>query len=293
MLMIKDMMSLRVKLNSFIKHGNPPEMTRSRRSTLITDVDTISTKGNFILKSIEEDIKEVEKPTEKYLLKRTNDIDNFAYSQAVVFDNRSFMTIVIKLYLEVEKFTRVLFPSSEYEYRTISINYIVFNLCMTFTLNGIFYTDEQLSTRYKNEKLTVIEDLLRSIPSSIITAILSGICNSLLSYPNYINIIIAEAKNSQISEIMQKYYKKIIINVIFFHSLLVLVICFTLYYLTLFCLIYKNSQMSWFLGSVYSIGISLLTNVFVAIGLAIMRVTALRYKSKYTYNLELYIRQMI
>ena len=156
-----------------------------------------------------------------------------------------------------------------------------------------FYTDEQLSTRYKNGKLTVIEDLLRSIPSSIITAILSGICNSLLSYPNYINIIIAEAKNSQISEIMQKYYKKIIINVIYFHSLLVLVICFTLYYLTLFCLIYKNSQMSWFLGSVYSIGISLLTNIFLSIGLAIMRVTALRYKSKYTYNLELYIRQMI
>ena len=68
---------------------------------------------------------------------------------------------------------------------------------------------------------------------------------------------------------------------------------FVLYYLTLFCIIYSNSQVSWFTGCLYSFLMSIVTNIGICTGLAILRLIGIKYNLKYAYNIELYAKNIL
>ena len=104
--------------------------------------------------------------------------------------------------------------------------------------------------------------------------------------------LFAEVKTQKIVVFIEKIYCSVIRKFLFFHVLLFILIMFSLYYLTLFSIVYKCSQMSWFTGCLYSVLTSIIVNIGTALGLSIVRFVAIAYQSKYLYNLELYISKM-
>ena len=123
--------------------------------------------------------------------------------------------------------------------------------------------------------------------------IIGGFLKSLISFPSVLDMLVVEVKTSEFITIMQKYSCTILKKVLMFYISGVIIVCFFLYYLSLFCIIYKSSQVSWFTGCVYSFFLSMLTNIGICLGLTILRKVALYYKSQYIFNIEIYIKCMV
>ena len=57
---------------------------------------------------------------------------------------------------------KICFPSSDFELMSLNLRLFIIILCLSFVLNGLFYTDAQLSSRYQQGELTFWQDMLRS-----------------------------------------------------------------------------------------------------------------------------------
>ena len=166
-------------------------------------------------------------------------------------------------------------------------------MCLQFVMNGVFYTDDQLSSRYEKGTLTFAQDLLRSIPSNVISAIICAIFKSLVSYAPLLEMLFVEVKKKKFVFFIQKIYCSLIRTFVFFHFLLFILIIFSLYYLALFSIIYKSSQISLFIGFLYILLTSIIINVSITVALTIMRAVSIAYQPKYLYNFELYLNKIL
>ena len=80
--------------------------------------------------------------------------------------------VVWTTYLDKEDITSICFPRNEFEMISVNINYVMFGYCLDFVLNALFYTDDQLSSRYQNGAMAFAQDLLSSLPSNVISLII-------------------------------------------------------------------------------------------------------------------------
>ena len=218
--------------------------------------------------------------------------DNFPYQRAVNLDNRNFINMAWNMYLQKENITKICFPSP-FESTSVNINNYIFAICLDFTINALFYTDDQLSSRYKNRGLSFGQDLLRSLPSNIIGEIVSSVFASFVSYPPILEMMSVEIKSKKLVVFMEKYFHTIKMKIIMFHLLLFIFLLFSFYYLTLFCIIYHASQVSWFTGCIYSVFTSIIVNICMTIGLTALRWYAINYRKEYAFNVIFFIKRLI
>ena len=75
----------------------------------------------------------------------------------------------------------------------------------------------------------------------------------------------------------------------FFFMFQIMFILFCVYYVTIFCIVYKGSQVSWITDCLIGNVISLFINLGVSLVFSITRYAALYYRSKYLFNCSLYL----
>lgn len=90
------------------------------------------------------------------------EIDHFEYKKALRYDTRSLPEMFWDIYLDKEEISKICYPSSVFECCSLNLNYFIFNLCFNFVMNGVFYSDDQLSSRYENGSLTFVQAFCRS-----------------------------------------------------------------------------------------------------------------------------------
>ena len=269
---VKDFFALQRKINCYII--NAPVQSDSYEGNV--------TNSRFIKEEYD-----------KRVLGNPKEVDNFPFSRAQKSDHRSVFEIFWATYLDKEDITSICFPRNEFEMISVNINYVMFGYCLDFVINALFYTDDQLSSRYQNGALTFAQDLLRSLPSNVISLIISSIFKSFVSFPMMLEMIISEVRTNKIAVFINKYYKKIVMNLILFHICLYVIVFFAFYYLTLFSTVYKSSQASWFTGCLYSILTSVIVNFAVAVAITVLRIIGIKCNWKFVYNIQLYIRLMM
>lgn len=195
---VRDIVLLKTQLNLYLM--NPPA---SENGSIYSN-EILSSDTNLLTfdKYHEMHLKVVGNPKE---------YDNFSYQKAVRYDKRSLIAIFIDIYNNKEETGRICCQDSKFDLMSISINYYLFTLCLNFALNAVFFTDSQISSRYKNNcALSLGMDLLRSLPSNIISAILTVIFKSFVSYSPMIEMLIVEVKTIQLHYFLQKYYNSVI-----------------------------------------------------------------------------------
>ena len=280
----KDFISLKVKINQHLVNQPPIKLNETEHEELYHN----TTDFTYHKRSVNKYRNRFEN-----VVGNPKDINNYPFKQAIKFDNRSYINMLWAMYVDKEDMWRMCYPSSIFECLTITINFLLFKFCLDFTLNCIFFTDDQLSSRYHNGTLTFLQDLLRSIPSIIISAIISSIFSSFVSYPPMIEMLLFEIRTKKIIQFIHKLYKSMIIKFIMFHLLLLVLFIFSLCYLSLFCIVYNNSQTSWFTGCIYSVITSVVVNIAISILLVSLRKFALIYKKEYPFNLHILIKRLI
>ena len=114
-----------------------------------------------------------------------------------------------------------------------------------------------------------------------------------MSYSKKIETFISEIKTEAINDKIQKYYSIITIKFIIFHSILFRLMIFNCYYLSLFCIIYNESQIKWFIGCLYTFIIQALINCLLSLALAGKRKFDFKYNNINVYNLQIFLKDKV
>ena len=245
-------------------------------------------KSNHISNRI--NLNQVKNNSLFFITKR--DINNYPYNLAITKDKRSCFSILINIFAEKQMFLRSIYVKSTFELITLNISLFLSNLSMYFTLNALFYTDTLINSRFKGE-LSLVQNLLRSIYSCLVSCVLLSILKFSTSISPLMDMLVVEVKYKKpLYKLTNNAMKIIKRKLIIFYIIEFIFMFVFLYYLSCFCIVYHSTQVSWFLGGLTSFGISLAVCVGVSSSIAILKTIGLKCKIECLYNLSLFIKSI-
>ena len=235
-----------------------------------------------------EDSKTIIKGNNLKNLSRTyEDILDLDYEEAIIKDKSSFIRIFWLYLVDSQIILGTFCTDNNLDLFIIKLSFFICTFQISFFLNALFYSDEYISDAYHNDGvLDFFSWLPKSIYSLIATLITTNLLRMLSSskselvhvikdkrkYDNYVNII-----NNKLS----KLSKKLILYFIFVY----LLGTFFLYYVVVFCSVYRNSQKYWFLGCLESFGMDSIIGLISCIFLSLLRYISIKKHIKCFYIL--------
>ena len=221
------------------------------------------------------------------------DIDSYPYPLAKEKDQRNLCQMFLKLFQEKQLFLRAFFFRSKFELLSVNLSLFFSDLAMLFVLNGLFYTNNQISSRYKGE-LNYIQNILRSIYSWLVGRVVFAILTCSFSFTPALDTIVYEIKEkNDLMRLMNKATKIIQRNLIIFFIVEFLFSLLFFYYVSLFCIVYHSTQIDWLIGGITSFGISLVLCFATCFFLAILRITGLKCNSVLVFNLSVFLNSWL
>ena len=191
-------------------------------------------------------------------------LDNYNYGEAIKYDKRTFCRIYYICILAEENMLNIILVNSPLELKSLRICLLIFIYSCDFALNTLFYFNSNISDKYHyngNNKFfyTIFNNMSISIISSFISLVLLIFFKILTTSKDDIedlfrkeerkmrknsNYVVNFIKRKQILmkvyEINKNLKKKIIIFFIIEFSIML----FFFYFVTAFCEVYKQSQIS-------------------------------------------------
>ena len=208
------------------------------------------------------------------------ELNSLSYDKALQYDKRSFFGYYKSLIKTKQIIIFTFFIKSDYNSHIIKIILFILSLAFFFSINALFFTDSTMHQIYIDHG---IYDYLYQLPQIFYSAIISTIIDSLISYFSLTEENISEIKQKK-SKTKAIYIKKLIkcikIKFIIFLSLNFVFLGCTWYYLSIFCAIYKNTQIFLIKDTLFSFGTSLVYPFLYNLIPGIFRIPALKAKKR-------------
>ena len=235
-------------------------------------------------------------------------LDNYDYETAIKYEQRSFLRIYFICLLSKEIILNTFFFKSPLELQSIRFCLFLFINSCDCALNAFFYSNEKISERYhyKGKNLffySIVNNLTISIASTLFSfllvkflSILTNSKDSIVSLfrkeeekmRNDENFKIDSKEKTQIIHNLNKIFKQLKIKIISFIIIELSILLFFLYYLSIFCEIYKKTQMSWLADSGISFLLSIPIEIVSALLLATFYYISIKKKWKCIYNISMF-----
>ena len=221
-------------------------------------------------------------------LSKTNyELQDFDYEEAIIYDKRSYLKMYWGFLVETQVIFGTFCTNNNLDLFVIKLSFFVFTFQISFFLNALFYGDKYISEAYHNNGiLNFFSGLPKSIYSFVATLITTDLLRMLSNSKSELMKIIKEKRYYKnylylINNKLDKLSSKLIIYFI----LVYIFGAFFLYYVTIFCIVYKNSQKYWFLGCLESFGMDSLVAIIICIFLALFRYISIKNRVKCFYTL--------
>ena len=233
-----------------------------------------------------------------YLILTNNDdeveqkqLNEVPFSQAVRIDNRNlFKTFGTVLANKIE-IINIFYYRDENVHLSLSLSIYIFSLLLDLTLNCFLYTDDVVSEKYHNNgELEFFTSLSLSFMSNIFSSIIVYVIAKLTTFSEFLELIKNEVldKGHYLMNILR--FKRITkLKMISFFVIQIAFIIVMLYYLTIFCIVYHRTQVSILVNYLYGVLESLAISFGISIIITVIRILAIKYKSKSLYNASKYI----
>ena len=233
-------------------------------------------------------------------------LDNYDFKNAIVSERRSFWRIYYICLLSKERILNTFIYKSPFEIKPLKIAIFIFNFACDFALNGFFYSNQKISDKYHYNGnnliwFTLLNNIVITISSTIVSVLIIKLFNMLTHSNREIkniykrlntkkeNIKNANYKESKnIFNKLNKVCTKLKIKIFCYIFLEILILLFFFYYITGFCIIYKETQINWLLDSLISYIFSTIFNILLSCFIAIIYLFSLKYKLKYLYNIVMH-----
>ena len=239
-----------------------------------------------------------------YLIERTNskedinterehNLDECIYKDAVQYDNRNIFSFFFFLFLNKIELVQILFMRNSYNILCISLSLYLFSFLTDFTMNALLFSDDVISQKYHNNgSLSFTTTFLLTVISNILSYIVSSILGRLTNFPMVLELMIDNAKNKKHFFMKSRRLICIIkIKLYIYYVMLFIILIFCLYYNDVFCGVYSGSQRNWFMNSITSVGISLISSLGLCIIISVTRYIGIKCKSEKMYNFSLYLNK--
>ena len=219
------------------------------------------------------------------------DYNELSYYEALQRDNRSFLQIFFSVFNLKLEIIQLSFYSKEFSHKSLTLPLYLFNLLLDLTINALLFSDDIISQKYYNNgKLKILTSNLLSIFSIIISNIILYFARVLINNYEIFNIIVREIKNKN------DYYRVFIkiscilrLKIAVFFLLVIIIEMVSMYYLFIFCAIYKKLQKNLFInyiiGSCWQLGYT----IAICFMIALLRKIGLNKKVKRIFIISRYI----
>ena len=228
---------------------------------------------------------------EKIEIKKYSDfeLNELEYKEAVKYDERNFFQIYISMLKREHLIIFTFFNCKDYNLFSAKLTRFIFLIIGDMALNTFFFSDESMHKLYLNYgKYNFIQSIPEITYSTIISSILEVfLCYLSLTDKEFYNLkyYFSKGKGKKIIRAFKHIYLKLIIFFIF------VFIFFILYWyiITIFCEVYKNTQIVFIKDSMLSLIISLaypLVIYFIPAGLRICSLKDKKKRLKCLYKLS-------
>jgi len=219
------------------------------------------------------------------------ELNEVPFSQAVRIDDRNiFKTFGAVLANKIEIIS-IFYYRDENVHLSLSLSIYLFSLLLDLTLNCFLYTDDVVSEKYHNNgELEFFTSLSLSFMSNIFSSIIVYVIAKLTTFSEFLELIKNEVldKGPYLMNILR--FKRITkLKMISFFVIQIAFIIVMLYYLTIFCIVYHRTQASILVNYLYGVLESLAISFGISIIISVIRILAIKYKSKSFYNASKYI----
>ena len=236
-------------------------------------------------------------------------LNNYNYKEAIIYDKRSFCRIFFIFLISKDNILNIIFFNPPLELKPIRICIFIFTYACDFALNALFYLSDNISDKYHyngaNKLLfSLINNITICLVSTIISFILLYFFQSLTQSTSKIEnlfrkqeILLKAEKKYKVHENtkilieneIQKIIKCLKLKIIFFVIFEIIFMLFFFYYVTAFCQVYKNTQISWLLDGISSYVISLSISITLSFICSIFYKLSIRFKNIIIYKIMTFI----
>lgn len=213
------------------------------------------------------------------------------YTQALRLDHRNFIKILITIILLKIEIIQIIFFPEEYTHRSLITNIFLLKLLLSFFINSILYNDDIVSQKYHNNgELDTFTTIFLSLVSSLVSTFIAWIVKRITSFHHLFIVIVNEKKTQKKYLKSLNYAFKLMNNefIIFIFVNLFLQLM-AISYLTIFCIVYKNSQISLIKNFFTSFAEDLIISVGFSVLVTIFRKLGLTLKIKQLYETSRFI----
>ena len=219
-----------------------------------------------------------------------DEINNLPYDLAIKYDKRTYSNYYCSLLRRKHIFIFSFLNKNDYNSRIIKIDLFFISFGINYVVNALFFSDKTMHKIYENKgAFNFIYQIPQILYSSLISAVL-GLLMNMLALSNDAIIKFKKNKSKEYIERKENDLKfKLKIKFILFFIFGFIFLLFFWYYLSMFCAVYRNTQVhlikdtliSFCLSLIYPFGICLIPGLF--------RIPALanpRKKRRYLYKVS-------
>ena len=244
----------------------------------------------------------------KVKIDNVNILNIYTFHETKTQERRDFWKIFWVILLNIEIFLHTFIFKSPIELKSLRIIFFIFTIASLLSFNTLFYTNSKISNRYHytGDNLylySLVNSLVISLLSSLVSILLI-IMNKLTHSKYQIEDIFKEEENKmrknkkykisikskktiniKINKVLEKWKIK---NIIFLIINFILILFF-FYFVTAFCAVYKDTQVSWISDCVVSIIIYMLIELLVAFANASIYVSSVSHRIECLFNVAVFI----
>ena len=251
------------KMKSSIQEFNIP---KPKIKKTIKEKSIVNEDNNFGI------IKLKINSNKKYFpLDSNQSLHNYTFEEAIKYDRRNIFRIFYIYLLSKQIIFRTFLQKSPVELFPIRFTLFIFMLSCDLALNALFYFNDNISKKYQyasslflftfNNNITII--IYSTLVSYILITLLNKLGNSSKAIRNIFrseekkmknkNYVYNEQIKKEIFKSIENILSKFKIKICVLFIIEIILFLFFWYFVTAFCQIYSNTQMSWLLDSFLSI----------------------------------------
>jgi hypothetical protein len=223
------------------------------------------------------------------------DLNDVPYSQALRIDNRSIWEMFLYTFANKIEIINIFFYRNKYVHLSMTLSIYLFSLFLDIVMNCFLYSDDVVSEKYHNDgRLKFFTSLSLSLASNIISSIITFYMKKLGEYSDFLEILIRDityVKYYYINIIRFRKYFKLKLSIFYLIQFMMYILM--TYYITIFCIIYSKTQISFMINYCYGVIESFAISLELSLIISIMRYIGLKNKNIKIYRPSQYLNNYL
>ena len=213
-----------------------------------------------------------------------DELNSLEYKDSLKIDFRTYCEFYFSLLKQTHLITFTFFVKNDYNLFLLKLSLFLISFALFLFMNALFFNDDSMHRIYKDEgKYDIIYQIPQMLYSTIVSQVISSLLELLSLSQDEIENMKEKGDIKSIKKEMNKVIKRIKIKCLLYFIISAILLLFFWYYLSAFCAVYNNTQVSLIKDNFISYITSMIYPFLFDLIPGIFRIIGLRNKIKCLY----------